>query len=116
MDFEKICQSVEVLDPKIRFAGMINSKGRLVAGGMTKGQKPLENMKKDEMLYMELALRVRMRREFDDDLGPVKFSLSYRDKVIVMSFPIEENVLLVSADKNIDFSKIPFTILKLLGK
>ena len=36
--------------------------------------------KKDEMLYMELALRVKMRQEFDADFGHVHFSLSYREK------------------------------------
>ena len=81
---------------------------------MVSSKKPLEDIKKDEMLFMELALRVKMRSEFDDELGKVKFSLSFREKLIVMSFPLKNDVLLVTMDKRMSFDKIPFKILKLL--
>jgi hypothetical protein len=68
------------------------------------------------MLYMELALRVKMRREFDDDLGQVKFSMSFREKLIVMSFPIENDVLMVSMERKTQFEKISFKILKLVDQ
>lgn len=115
MDYEKICKKVMELDPKIRFAGIINEKGRLFAGGMRDGFKSLEDSRDDEMLYMELVLRAKMRREFDKVLGPVQFAMSYREKVIIMSFPVKEYVLLLSTEKGIDFSDIPFKILKLLS-
>lgn len=115
MNFEAICKKVMGLDPKIRFAGMINNKGRLIAGGMKEGKKPLEDTKDDEMLFMELVLRTKMRHEFDRQLGTVKFAMSYREKAVVMSFPADENVMMVSAEKEIDFAKIPFKILKILG-
>ena len=114
MDYESLCPLVQKIDSKIRFAGIINSKGRLIAGGMAPSKKRLGDRKRDEMLYMELALRVKMRSEFDDDLGKVKFSLSFREKLIVMSFPMKNDVLFVSLDKKMSFDKIPFKILKLL--
>ena len=77
--------------------------------------KPLEDTKKDEMLFMELALRVRMRGEFNEELGPVKFSLSYRDKLIIMSFTIGNDLILVTMDKSDTFEKITFQILKAMG-
>jgi len=57
-----------------------------------------------------------MRREFDKQLGPVKFAMSCREKAVVMSFPLDENVMLVSADTGINFAKVPFKILKILGR
>jgi len=114
MKYDELCERIKKVDPKIRFAGVINSKGRLVSGGMVSSKKPLEDTKKDEMLFMELALRVKMRSEFDDDLGKVKFSLSFREKLIVMSFPLKNDVLLVSMDKRMSFDTIPFKFLKLL--
>ena len=116
MDFDVICKKVMDLDPKIRFAGMINDKGRLIGGGMKEGKKPLEDTKDDEMLFMELVLRTKMRREFDSQLGPVKFAMSYREKAVVMSFPLDEYVMLVTAEKEFDFAKVPFKILKILGR
>ncbi|NWJ21602.1 hypothetical protein HX802_01990 [Marine Group I thaumarchaeote] len=116
MDYENLCTLVQKIDSKVRFAGVINSKGRLVAGGMTPSKKQLGDRKRDEMLYMELALRVKMRREFDDDLGKVKFSMSFREKLIVMSFPMENDVLMVSLEKKTQFENIAHSILKLAEK
>ncbi|WKT57669.1 hypothetical protein QVH35_10100 [Candidatus Nitrosotenuis chungbukensis] len=114
MNKEIMCETIRKLDPKVRFVGLINDKGHLIAGGMVEGKDTLEDKKKDEMLYLEAALRVKMRQEFDEELGPVRFAMSYRDKVLVMSFPMAREVLLVSAEKDLDFSKFPFSVLKII--
>ena len=101
MDENELCAKVSKIDPKIRFAGLINNKGRLVAGGMVGSVK---------------SLGVKMRQEFDKDFGKVNFSLSYREKLIVMSFPFNRSVLFVSMDKRKEFDKIPFKILNLIDK
>ncbi len=114
-ELEKICQKIMKLDPKMRSARIINNRGHLEAGGMKTGLEALENKKQDEMMFMELALRVRMRHEFDKELGPVKFSLSYRTKVIIMSFPLKnDDVLLTSGELDIDIQKIPFNVLEII--
>jgi len=116
MDYDKLCESAKKADSKVRFAGVINSRGRLIAGGMVPSKKALEDEKNDEMLFMELALRVKMRSEFDSELGKVKFSLSLREKLIVMSFPIKNDVLLVSMERKTQFEKIASNILKSVEK
>ncbi|KAF6248593.1 MAG: hypothetical protein DSN69_07460 [Nitrosopumilus sp. YT1] len=108
--------SAKKADSNVRFAGIINSRGRLIAGGMIPSKKRLGDRKRDEMLYMELALRVKMRSEFDDDLGKVKFAMSFREKLIVMSFPMKNNILMVSMERKTQFEKIAFGILKLIEK
>ncbi len=114
-ELEKICQKINKLDPKMRSARIINNRGHQEAGGMKKGLLSLEAQKQDEMMFMELSLRVRMRHEFDKEFGIVHFSMSYRDKVIVMSFPLtNDDVLLVSCEKEIDFGKVSFKILKII--
>ena len=114
-ELEKLCKKITKLDPKMRSARLINSRGHLMAGGMKEGLLSLEAQKQDEMMFMELALRVRMRHEFDKEFGVVHFSMSYRDKVIVMSFPLSnDDVLLVSCEKDTNFGKLPFKILKLI--
>ena len=114
-ELEKICKKILKLNSKMRSARFITSRGHLTAGGMKDGIFSLEAQKQDEMMFMELALRVRMRHEFDKEFGEVHFSMSYRDKVIVMSFPLaNDDVLLVSCEKEIEFGKIPFKILKII--
>ena len=114
-ELENICQQILKLDPMMRSARFINSRGHLAAGGMKDGLLSLEAKKQDEMMFMELALRERLRHEFDTEFGIVHFSLSYRDKVLVMSFPLSnDDVLLVSREKNKDFGDIPFKILEII--
>jgi len=112
-NFDTLCDKIFELDAKIRSCRVINHKGKLVAGGMRKGLTALEDTKKDEMLFMELSLRVRMRHEFDAEFGPVEFSLSYRGKIILLSFPLGQYVLFVTTERKIDLNKIPFEISKL---
>ena len=115
-DFEILCNKVFNIDNKIRSARVINNKGKSEAGGMREGLKALEDSKKDEMLFMELSLRVQMRHEFDEEFGPVEFSLSYRGKIIVFSFPLKgDMVLMVTSERQVDLGRVPFQILKLLG-
>ena len=112
---EKICKKIIKLSSTMRSARFITSRGHLTAGGMKDGIFSLEAQKQDEMMFMELALRVRMRHEFDKEFGEVHFSMSYRDKVIVMSFPlVNDDVLLISCEKETDFGQLPFKILKLI--
>ena len=116
MDYENLCKLAQKVDTKIRFAGIINYRGKLIAGGMVSNKKALEDEKKDEMLFMELALRVKMRSEFNNDLGKVRFSMSLREKIIVMSFPIESDILMITMEKNARFENISLKILKSVEK
>jgi len=41
-DLDLICGRVMDLDPKIRFVGVINERGKLLAGGLREGLSSLE--------------------------------------------------------------------------
>ncbi len=112
--FEKKCQNL-LAEPEIRFAGLINPMGNLVAGGMKNGLKPLEDDADMRKLYMELILRVSTRQEFDQSLGQVEYSASRRKKAVVISFPIDNKVLLVSANTDVDIEATAKKIKKIVG-
>jgi hypothetical protein len=82
----------------IRFVGIINNKGRLIAGGFKKGIQPYENDEKRQMMYMELVLDLSMRKEFDSSLGKIQSITSRRDKANITSIPLQENLLLISTE------------------
>lgn len=115
-DYNRICEEVKELDSKVRFAGVINERGRLIAGGMKKDVETLESEKDDEMLFMELALRVKMRKEFDKQLGPVKFAMASRKRALTISFLINEDILYVASEPDIDYSDLPKRIMKIIRK
>lgn len=112
--FESVCSLILDLDPNIRFVGVINNKGKLLTGSVKKGIRTFIGPQDQEMLLMETALGVRMRKEHDPQLGPVNFTVSYGHKMVSMNFPLEDEILCVSAEKKIDLVAIPFLILQLL--
>ncbi|MDH2908132.1 MAG: hypothetical protein PXX83_08575 [Candidatus Nitrosotalea sp.] len=112
--FESVCNMILDLDSNIRFVGVINNKGRLLTGSMKKGIRTFIGPQDQEMLFMETALGVRMRKEHDSQLGPVNFTVSYGHRMVSMNFPLEDEILCVSAEKKIDLVEIPFLILQLL--
>lgn len=111
---ESVCEMILDLDPDIRFAGVINNKGKLLTAHTKKGIRSFTTPKDQEMLLMETALGVRMRKEHDSHLGPVVFTISYGDKIISMNFPLDDEILCVSAEKKINLMTVPFLILKFL--
>jgi hypothetical protein len=114
-DYAKICKTILSLDPKIRFAGVINERGRLVAGGMKENVAPLENEKDDEMIYMELALRVKMRKEFDKQLGRVNFAMASRERALAISFLLNDDILYVVSEPDADYGALPKKILQTIN-
>ena len=112
--FDQKC-TLLLQEDEIRFAGFINSMGRLVAGGFKEGIIPLEDEAERQKMYMELALRVSMRKDFDYSLGPVKYTASRRQKAVVISFPINSNVLLISTEPTVDIDELANKIMKTIG-
>jgi len=115
-DYSQICASVMQIDSKIRFAGVINERGRLVGGGMRENVEPLENEKDDEMIFMELALRVKMRKEFDKQLGNVNFAMALRERALAISVPLGEDILYVVSEPDADFGVLPKRILEIIDQ
>lgn len=113
-ELEAFCDDILNLDSKIRFAGIINDKGKLLVENKRKDLKVFIDPKDLEILLMETALGVRMRREHDEQLGPVNFTISYGRNILSIIFPFESEILCVTAEKDLDFFKIPFLIFQLL--
>lgn len=83
---------------------------------MKSGLTTFSSAKDDEMLFMELVLRVKMRQDFDTQLGKVKFAMALRDKVLEMSFPIDkQHVLFVVSESDVDFGVIPKKIIQIIS-
>jgi hypothetical protein len=93
-------------EENIRHVGVINELGHLIAGGFKKGVDPLLTDEKVRMVYMQMQLDFNMRQEFDDILGPIDYIASRRTKQLIISVPIGENLVLITAEPNSDDKKI----------
>ena len=87
---------------KVRHVGVINSLGHLVAGGFKEGVEPMLPNDKVRMVYMQMQLDFNMRQELDELLGPVDYIASRRAKQLIISVPIGENLVLITAEPNAD--------------
>ena len=110
---QKQCEKI-LSEPEIRFAGIVSEMGKLIAGGFKKGIVPLEDDSERQTLYMELALRVATRREFDSSMGRVKYSAARREKVVMMSFPLKNCILMVVAEPHVNIDRLAYKIIKKL--
>lgn len=89
-------------EDKVRHVGVINSLGHLVAGGLRKGTDSLLTDQKVRMLYMQMQLDFNMRKEMDDVLGPIDYIASRRKNLLIISVPVGENLVLITAEPNAD--------------
>jgi len=93
-------------EEKIRHVGVINALGNLIAGGFKKGTTPLLAQEKVRMVYMQIQLDFHMRKELDDILGPIDYIASRRTKQLIITVPIEQNLVLITAEPDADDRKI----------
>ncbi|CAN5197052.1 hypothetical protein BH18THE2_BH18THE2_21550 [soil metagenome] len=112
--FQKICESILELHSGIRFAGIIDKMGKLVAGGMREGLRSMEHDSAE--LYLEFALRSEMRKDFDKEFGKTVYSYSVRENVKLASFPLwQSHVLRVSMEIKVPHNEIINATLKILS-
>ena len=102
---DKACTRLSEED-KVRHVGVINRLGHLVAGGFRKGIKPLLEDEKVRMTYMQMQLDFKMRQELDDVLGPIDYIASRRTKQLVISVPIGDDLVLITAEPDADDKEI----------
>ena len=103
-------------EPEIRFVGLIDSEGRLVAGGFREGVVPFENDERRRQMFLQLAHRVTNREGFDANLGRVKYSSSRREKVVMMSFPLGRHVIMIIAETNVNIDRLGLKIMYKLDR
>ena len=103
-NFQLLCDNVFSLSPSIRFAGVINKMGRLIAGGMRHGLESLENKDDSLKLFVQFALRSRLRTDYDYVFGKSIYNFTEREKIKLASFPLDDNLILrisiVKEEKN----------------
>jgi len=105
--YDDKCQRL-LEENEIRFAGIINSEGKLVSGGFKKGITPLEEDETRLKSFMEFVSKVSIRKEYDQSLGPINYLAARRDKAVLVSFPfpVSKIVLLISANPSVDIEKL----------
>jgi len=84
LELVDIIEDIINLDPKMRFVGFIDLNGNIVESIIKSGKTSLESQKEEEHFCQQVALRRKMRKNFDNSLGKVRYVHVEREKVTQM--------------------------------
>ena len=102
---ETSCKDLSKLD-EVRHVAVINRLGNIIAGGTKSGITPLIDNEKVRMVYMQLQLDFQMRKELDDLLGPIDYIASRRKNILMISIPVHDYLVLITANPDANDKKI----------
>ena len=98
IDLLDITQQIVSLNPKMRFAAIIDSKGNIREGIMKKGQTSLNSQKEEEHFCKQVAQRRAMRKEFDRSLGKVNYIHVERENVSQLVIYTKRNIVFFTVE------------------
>ena len=93
IDLLNIVEDIINLDPKMRFAAIIDSRGNIREAIMKSGKTSLKSQKEEEHFCKQVTQRRAMRKEFDKSLGKVRYVHVEREKVTQMVVYTKRNTL-----------------------
>lgn len=102
-------------DNEIRFCGFIDNNAELIVSRSRDGSEHIETDENRQKIYHDLVTRITRRRTFDSGLGRVKYSASRRENVVMMSFPLGDDVVMVMAEPHINIDRTAYRIIEHLG-
>lgn len=103
---QDIVKKIRAISQYVRFAGVVDSKGKILAYERRQGHKPLLNIKNTSDQFSHLAIKTGMASQFNKQLGNVQFMWEEREKVQTISFAIGKNTVWVSIDKKVIRSEV----------
>jgi hypothetical protein len=92
---KQICSQVLELDISIRFAGIANNMGTLIAYRLRKGIVPLLDEGELQNSIMKTVLRMKTREDYESKLGDVIYTFTLYKRVKRASIPLEHPDLAV---------------------
>ena len=78
---QKICNEILELDSSIRFAGIANKMGKLVAAQFTRGVEALLTREEIEANMINAVLRMKTREDYEQKLGKTIYTFALYEKV-----------------------------------
>ena len=107
VDLIEIADKIIRISPRMRFVGIIDLKGNIVEGIMKKGKTSLESQKQQEHFCKQISERRKMRKEFDNTLGKVRYVHVERENVTQLVVYAKRKTIFVTVEPDLDIkSKI----------
>ena len=107
VNYDEMSKQILELDPKVRFAGVANSKGEMIAGGQ---KENVEKILVGDEVKMSIHYALQKRDLYTNlayKLGRERSSITEYAIVTLISIPVNSNELfMISVEPRADYLKI----------
>jgi hypothetical protein len=100
------CESIIRSNVKVRYVGVLNRFGRTLTGRLREGVRPFFRQEEARNEFFITAIREGMRSSFTESLGRNHFTLTVHDKVKLVSFMHNDNIIYISIDATASYDEI----------
>ena len=101
----EIVEKIVALDSNMRFASIIDLNGNILEGIMNEGKTSLESQKQEEYFCKQVAKRRKMRKEFDRQLGKVRYVHVEREKVTQIAIYTKRKIVFVTLEPELTIQR-----------
>ena len=115
MDFEKLFSDVLEIDPTIRYAAIQNGTGEKICGGFRDNVTPILSDDELKMMHQYANQRWQTRKNIAHKIGNMKYAIAEYDKLKRISFPIDDNhLLMITTEISTDHTRAISKVLELI--
>jgi hypothetical protein len=104
-DLLDLAEYIIHLDPKMRFASIIDLNGNIIEAIMKSGKTSLKTQKEEEHFCKQVAQRRKMRHEFDRHLGKVRYVHVEREKVTQLVVYAKRKTIYFTVEPELSINK-----------
>ena len=101
----EIVEKIVALDSNMRFASIIDHNGNILEGIMKEGKCSLESQKQEEYFCKQVAKRRNMRKEFDRQLGKVRYVHVERERVTQFAIYTRRKIVFVTLEPELTIQR-----------
>jgi hypothetical protein len=108
---EEFCKQILQSDISIRFAGIANMKGKLVAEAYREGLVSLLTKQKTELSALQAIVKMATRESLEEKLGKTIYAFALYEKIKRATIPLRgemmcDYILLISFDLEADHESV----------
>jgi len=111
-----LCESILDANQEFCFSAVVNKNGRVIESKNRSGVFGNLSSIKQDMFFMQYALRQMMRKEFDNDFGSVRYTYAERKKEVLFSFPFGGFLVIVACRIGINPVSISKKIISIIDE
>ena len=95
--FDEGCDSL-LINKKLRYIGILDKMGNLIFEKEQQGISSSMSDKKSRSLYIQSVLEILLQKDFDEQIGSLKYDVSHRTKMDIITIPVFDHVILISVE------------------